>query len=576
MRSKTLLAACLALGCADASAQIRSGQSGRALDANMRAGSGGINQVEGQVDYAARNNIVTGNVTDFSQFRGSINYSAAGEFSDSLGSNSLFQFQANSYGSSLGSVNTSLVPARAQGYTTGVAQPYSPPTGSALRQGGTAYSLVPEGANYRVYGTTNSPGAGIRLEQAAMSADAAALARFRGTNGEQLAIQASPLTGVRRVNEGARQRIFKDEEQAQQQNTPTQFLENNNVPVGTDAGAALLQPNNTPRIGRSSILVGSSLAGSARSARTSNNRPLNEVIAELESSILSQKAVTQFEPGQDVYADIVRRLATPATPDNANLTQGNQLKEPLTPTLPDELKRAIDEPGTNRVEAAENAFNVSRGLLDDTLFGEMPEQPEQAKPEPELDEAELDALESFVNKIAVPTKRFETLASEREDRFNNLMKQGEQQLANGEFFVAERTYRRALDQNPGHPMARVGLIHAQMAAGMVRSAAANLRGLFNDHPELLTVRYGPEVLPPAKRINWIQAELQRSIAAGGDQSRAGLLLGYLGYQLESRQLVRYGLAVSGAAEPNDDLIPLLQRLWLPQRDTTDAPTMGVE
>lgn len=587
MRTILLLTACLAMGGGLAEAQHRVGSEGHALDANMGAGSGGVNRVEGRVDYSARNNVITGNVTDFSQFRGTINYSAAGEFSDSLGSNNLFRFQANSYGSGLGNTNTSLDPTRAQGMTTGVARPYSAPQGAGT-SARVSYQVVPEGASYRVYGPTNGPGAGVRLEDAALSGNDAALARFRGMNGESLMINASPLTGVRRLTEGepARPRAVEPEEDTGLRR-PSFLNSLDSVPAGTDAGASLSEAPSygSPNLVGSSMLVGRGVSGAYDGRVSAQSQPLSEVVKKVESELLSQKTVRQYAPGEDVYADVVRRLAGPE-PDKTQLLQRNEMLYPNESMLPEELRGAVDSPGINRVEAAENAFNVSRGLMDDQLFGLVPEGDGEGEAGSEAGsetgsdsgsgDPGLDELERFVSKIAVPTQRLDTLVSERRDRFEGLMSSAEDQLRSGDFFVAERTYRRALTQNPGHPMARIGLVHAQMSAGMIRSAAANLRGLFNDHPELLTVRYGAGVLPPADRVNWIQAELQRSIAAGGDQRRSGFLLGYLGYQLESRQLVRYGLAVAGAADPEDSLIPLLQRVWLPEQAPSDAPTIGVE
>ncbi|MFW6336313.1 MAG: hypothetical protein ACOC3G_04215, partial [Phycisphaeraceae bacterium] len=112
------------------------------------------------------------------------------------------------------------------------------------------------------------------------------------------------------------------------------------------------------------------------------------------------------------------------------------------------------------------------------------------------------------------------------------------------------------------PLAQVGLVHAQLAAGMIRSAGLNVRRLFEQHPELIGVRYEANLLPPADRIEKIQQELQRSINADGADADPGLLLAYLGFQAGSDRVVRYGLSVAEAQTPRDPLIPVLRGVWL--------------
>ena len=48
------------------------------------------------------------------------------------------------------------------------------------------------------------------------------------------------------------------------------------------------------------------------------------------------------------------------------------------------------------------------------------------------------------------------------------------------------------------------------------------------------------------------------------------MMAYLGYQVDSRQLIRYGLAVAESRAPKDPLRPLLRRIWLTdQRQAID-------
>jgi hypothetical protein len=69
---------------------------GRALDHNLRVGSGGRNGGGQKTDYQSRNAIITGNVSGLSYFHGSVPYRAAGEFRVNVPSNQQFRFHAQS------------------------------------------------------------------------------------------------------------------------------------------------------------------------------------------------------------------------------------------------------------------------------------------------------------------------------------------------------------------------------------------------------------------------------------------------------------------------------------------------
>ena len=49
----------------------------------------------------------------------------------------------------------------------------------------------------------------------------------------------------------------------------------------------------------------------------------------------------------------------------------------------------------------------------------------------------------------------------------------------------------------------------------------------------------------------------------------GLILAYLGYQLNAEPLVQYGLSVAQERTPRDPLMPLLDRIWREQAGDQD-------
>ncbi|HEX7009378.1 MAG TPA: hypothetical protein VF184_05320, partial [Phycisphaeraceae bacterium] len=173
------------------------------------------------------------------------------------------------------------------------------------------------------------------------------------------------------------------------------------------------------------------------------------------------------------------------------------------------------------------------------------------------------ALEDLMSRLDYDLPPMQTLAGASDTRFNELMRQAESELAASNYLAAEQFYRRAILEQPDRPLAQVGLIHAQLGAGMVRSAAFNLRRLFEEHPELIAARYEAHLLPSASRMQWIQGELQRMMSGTMDSpADPALMLAYVGYQAGSRPLVRYGLATAQARSPRDPLLPLLRRIWL--------------
>jgi len=164
--------------------------------------------------------------------------------------------------------------------------------------------------------------------------------------------------------------------------------------------------------------------------------------------------------------------------------------------------------------------------------------------------------------------RLQSLASNRQTRVAETMREAEAALAEGRYLTAEARYRQLLRELKDDPMPRVGLIHAQLGAGMFRSAGMNLRALFVQHPELIAARYDARLLPPEDRLQWIQTELQNVISQGEGGPDAPLLLAYLGYQADSRQLVRYGLALAQAQSPRDPLLAVIREIWLDESETS--------
>ena len=162
--------------------------------------------------------------------------------------------------------------------------------------------------------------------------------------------------------------------------------------------------------------------------------------------------------------------------------------------------------------------------------------------------------------------------------FESRMAEGQRRLAEQRYFDAEAAFTVAAAANRDHPMAVVGRAHAQLGAGLFLSAAANLRGLFIAHPELVSTRYGPAVLPPRERAAVLASQLKADLAKenGALGQDGALLLAYLGRQYSIPGWLDPGLKELRARMKPDDpadevLVSLLGQVWGTTESSTPSP-----
>ncbi|MBL8990203.1 MAG: hypothetical protein JNJ48_01340 [Phycisphaerae bacterium] len=167
--------------------------------------------------------------------------------------------------------------------------------------------------------------------------------------------------------------------------------------------------------------------------------------------------------------------------------------------------------------------------------------------------------------------RIDTLASPDAaslDLYGRLMRRGQDLMAAGRYFDAEEAFAGALGAKRGDALARVGRMHAQLGAGLFLSAAATMRELFTDRPELVPVRYGKASMMTKEwasgQADRLTAEIRRPTGVMADD--AGMLLAYLGVQygeplwLENGlQAMRTRFRPGGAATA--ELVELLSEVW---------------
>ena len=575
-----LLAASVMLCAGPAFAQQQV-QNGNALDANQQVGSGGSNRVENQVDYAQRNLLVTGNVGGGRAFQDTVGYTAAGGFQDALGSDSLFNFRRDSVFSSPqalgvqpggvgGNViitrNTTSVPSYLGGAPLGSASAhslYDSRSGTVSFQQNTGGLVIIQGASNinQLHSLGN-----IRTQDGALaSLNASTL------NGIQVnPLQAEPF-GLAPLPEAA-QPIPDDlapDFDALNLNNP--YLRGDR-PGGFDADNAddaMFDSNNTSSNGRfaPSIMLGNMMQrdlanqtiNGGSNAREGSLDQLNNFIfgPEQPQTNPDQPPQAPANPYEAILAEIHDRAMGNAGEEGGD---GPMIeRSPWTDILENPDEAVLD--AVNR--AKDDAIRRSLGLVNEN--GEVDREAEL----PEIDaDSELGQL---IEGLNYNLPRVETLSGEdKAQRHNDMLIRAEQDLAAGRYLASENLYRQVLRESQDNPLARAGLIHAQLGGGMIRSAAFNLRALFSEHPELIALRYDEELLPSAERLRWLQRELTDMINDDAHGAEPGLILAYLGYQLEHQTLIQYGLGIAQERTPRDPLLPVLDRIWLERDAGGDA------
>ena len=302
------------------------------------------------------------------------------------------------------------------------------------------------------------------------------------------------------------------------------------------------------------------------------NQSLDARVREIEERIYTTDA-ERYEPGQDAYRDVLQQIRESRQTRNP---RGPNRNVPLNGENPDPERTGGGDnsplwtPGAQGEIAPERVreMEAARREAVRKAFGLDPEQP-----------GEGGAADEVIEGLRTDLPRLGTLAGEKESQYNRLMAQAEANMGRGDHRSAADDYARAVRVSPDQPLARIGQAHAQLGFGMILSSALNLRAAMLEHPELIPLRYTDALLPNATRLQERQEDLLEMIRRGTHTEDAGLMLAYIGHQIESRQTVRFGLAAAETADPKDPLLPVLRKLWLeePQAagdaaETTEEPT----
>ncbi|MCA9282386.1 MAG: hypothetical protein H6812_01050 [Phycisphaeraceae bacterium] len=520
-----LIAAAVAMPASEAAAQnaLRV-NNGSALDANLRVGSGGRNirprSFSDELNF--RNAIVTGNVAGGMGFRGDVGYTAPLDFRGDTGSGDQFGYRADAFYSGLATRNIRGIDAlRTQlqfttfGQTSGVAGPLiinRPDTGVGASGFNTA-GAQPLSLNIDQFDNGSMRSISAMRVQTALGPEL--LARLINDQGDKRVVTGSEIEGIR---------LRPDTTEAMPEPPPTRIDRAN--------------PNAEP--------VGSNLS------------PHAVMLESLRRETDRAGARLRGVPGDTDQPEELR----PPTPEG-------------TSTVPDLLNPPAPPP------TIEEMLEMMRGELGDSVMpDEAPETESDSNPLPSpLDAArnqllsarqqQLRELESALFKIGeeLDPQPFVNKGEVGGDRYLSNMMRGQELLEEGHWFDAEERFTMALASRPGDSMAAAGRIHAQIGAGMFRSAAINIRNLYRAYPELIPVRFESNLLPSGDRLELLKRQLaERSRLDTAFAVDASIVMAYLGHQIADYTLRDAGFArineinQSIGAE-SDPLILLLERVW---------------
>lgn len=547
--------------------------SGNVLDANPGHGTGRVNAPSAVPDYRARNLLVTGDVAGGRGFRDAVGYTAAGDFQGDLAEDDLFRFRADSAFSSpaaLTSFNQQLRLGQQFGiveYHRGTQRvPQVPRVGGPMDAPVQSWDLTDISVSDR-----------IRMDQAAQAAAVTERERVAGDmrtvgtvmdeQGRPFFIDASSLRGLAFTS--AAERYYTDG-----------LSTLDRIRLREDMASGRVTNFGAPVQWQFQQLLDRDRIGDRRrdlDPRQEPDRMWNDLP---DQPRLADREESRIDPWQDPQmldrdrdaVDERRRRETPQQAQHREIIERIARRyadredvdfhaDPrIMRELDEEFARLRDRLGGRDVWEADP-------LGTDPLAPQPVEEDEQVDGRP-LERWEPEALpgdETYDPTRAIPLlrhgQRVEELTGAERTRFNELMELAEQSLRDGEYFLAERQFIRALRFHPGEPLATAGMAHAQLGAGLYVASSLTLQRLFVTNPEMIDVTYDEGLLPSRARLSQAADELTSRLSQRRDRDSVAFLLAYVGRHMGDDELVEQGLSVFEDERSDDPMVPLLQGLW---------------
>jgi len=516
---------------------------GNALDANLGVYSGGMNAPAARIDYNARNLVVTDSVAGGRGFRGSVGYVADTDFRGVAGSDANYRFRAYSAESNPVWINTPRSYDQFQ-IAQGIGQ-------FEFRRESTVMPLGMQGTSF------SQPDARLRLDRQNSALNIGNTVQFnaqpidfaQGTDGANNPVNyfVSPIQGLRmeRISDPLFRSGLSPYEKA---------VAREDISTGRIAPEAVQRTFLSP-------------LGTALDTKMQPESLLDLSRGQAYDAIV-RTVVQTYSNVPNVRIDADPRAIERAKEELATLRgtlRGSR------PGLPSQGERegfdptALPEPGVDpltgfpmRTKPAESdAAKTPEATID-------PAKTDEQRRRLEAERLTNESIRRMAETLRHGNKVADLSPGDRA-RVDQLVRSAQESMGRGEYFIAERGFADALALNPGNPMLIAGLANCQLGAGLNLSAALSLRELFTSHPEMIDTRYELRLLPSQERMRRAVDALRVRIAGEADADSYGLLLAYLGHQLEDRELVREGLPWLKGSPENDALRTLLEGIWRPDR-----------
>lgn len=621
MHAGLAIAGAMALA-ASASAQNALGD-GRALDANPRVGSGGrnIQRPDFNQELALRNAIVTGNVGGGRHFRGNVGYTAENDFRGVTAEDSLFPFLRDSVYSGLATQNLRGLGGLQMQLESTVSGQSTAVGGDLIvrRAGGGAVGGEFTGMNADASAPAIDPWGNMRgtlRSTGEFLVDNARAPRVLGTqrlpNASTQFLTATPLQGIKGLSGNNSLINGSSERDEFGLSVPLPGLEPRGIagpqggtrwdarPESRESGR-INRPDSQPiqaRVPHDALMedlairaqrVDSAYRPMAETARRDDRAAGAEEIARGEGTGRGETGVRvagpQTKPGEPGFQEplppMAERIPMPpsAQPDTKGEPDMEQVKKDFI----------------SRMERLRERLSGGDALLDDDATrkekeGEI-EHPGGPKSDPgsrvvldplkpppsSIDDALLNEAQMLLGHGPAQVDRL-TGAEGVTDLYSLHMLKGQQLLEEARWFDAEERFAAALRLRPGDSMAAAGRINAQIGAGMLLSAAVNLRNLLRSYPELIAARFDKKLLPSGERLERIRAHLRQRTSRDTSVARdAALVWAYIGWQAGNKDEVREAFSIldrvdkAMGASP-DDLVRVMRAVWTAPETSTPTPT----
>lgn len=565
---------------------------GRALDANLST-TGRANQPARSASEQMRfnNAIITGSAPGGKAFRGSLGYRATDQFGGSTGSDTLYNFRRDS---SMGALpSTSMRASDALRYQFALTTGQYVPENLSL-----GFSSVQREGSVTTQAAGSSGPSPLRS-----TADFIAAQGYRASTvgirhdefGAEYTARASPLLGIMWLKTGESPMTQAPAPGSAQPTIPTPegvtpvpgttppgTLPQPVTPLGVPAPVAPADKPVTPVAPGAEGIASPSVNAVDRSATALDTRV--QGLGLRQDSVAYTQIRGRFQSGLELPSS--KPTTDPTKPEtmqekaehasiDAQLDRLHKMLrgEPLTE--PRKGDAAKPKPKDD-VEAEPAKPLVNPGLVDTSADASSakPVAPKIMTTQELLSPTLVNGLkkvgEKKVERLVEPGPRPDGTPGD-EQGYKKQMREGEDFLGKGRFFDAEERFVRAMAAMPGDPMALVGRMHSQIGAGLYLSAAANLRMLIAQHPEMAATRYETNLLPGRDRAKVVVEQLleQEKKAESALGRESALLVAYMGYQQGLSALVEQGLsdfskrALEGDAGKADRaLLELLKAVWV--------------